>query len=101
MARLWRRTFFTQVAGGTGPALALVFQIPDGRTTEATYLHGSSRIQSFFALLGATSTQGLISSSLRIVLLNAEAKRPGVKEVLDYRFVVPDAFREAFENENT
>jgi hypothetical protein len=85
---------------GDGPALALVFQIPDGRITEATYLHGASTIESFFARLGATSTQELIGVSLRIVLLDAEAKRPGVKEVLDYRFVVPDAFREAFKNEN-
>ena len=85
---------------GDGPALALVFQMPDGRTTEPIYIPGTSQVEQFFALLGARTIQELVGVSLRIVLLDDTAQKPEVKEVLSHRYMVPDVFRRAFEDED-
>jgi hypothetical protein len=85
---------------GDGPALVLVFQLRDGRTTESISIPGMSQVDHFCSLLGARTIQELVGVSLRIVLLDDTAERPEVKEVLSHRHVVPDAFRRAFEDED-
>ena len=85
---------------GDGPALVLAFQLPDGRTTEPILIPGMSQVDRFCSLLGARTIQELVGVSLRIVLLDGMSERPEVKEVLGHRYVVPDVFRRAFEDED-
>ena len=86
-------------AWGDGPALALVFETADGRTTRQSYFPGIASVEGLFERLGARVVQDLIGARLRILLLDGDADQPEVKEVLTSRQTVPDAFRRAFEGD--
>ena len=84
-------------AWGDGPALALVFETADGRTTRQSFFPGITAVEGLFERLGARVVQDLVGASLRILVLDGAADEPEVKEVLTSRQSVPDAFRNAFE----
>jgi hypothetical protein len=86
--------------GGTGPALVVAFELPDGRTTEPIQIPGMSQIDRFCSLLSARTIDDLVGVSLRIVLMDSMAERPEVKEVVSHHYVIPDVFRQAFEDED-
>jgi len=88
-------------AWGDGPALVLVFQTTDGRTTEPSFFPGASAIEGLFELVGARIVQDLVGVCLPIIVVDDKAAKPQVKEVLTSHYVaVPDAFRTAFENDD-
>jgi hypothetical protein len=86
-------------AWGDGPALALVFETADGRTTGQSLFPGIAAVEGLFERLGARVVQDLVGACLRILVLDGAAAQPEVKEVLTSRQTVPDAFRQAFEND--
>ena len=87
-------------AWGDGPALALVFETADGRTTTQSYFPGIAAVEGLFERLGARVVQDVVGACLRILVVDGAAARPEVKEVLASREIVPDVFRQAFEGEN-
>ena len=86
-------------AWGDGPALALVFETADGRTTGQSFFHGIAAVEGLFERLGARVVQDLVGACLRILVFDGAASQPEVKEVLTSRQTVPDAFRQAFESD--
>ena len=84
---------------GDGPALALVFQTTDGRTTRQSYFPGIAAVEGLFELVGARIVQDLVGVCLRIIVKDDTAAEPQVKEVLTSRYApVPKVFHQAFED---
>ncbi|GEM_PF-4539518 len=76
-------------------SLALVFELPDGRKTEPTYIAGSAYVDLFLQRFGAAKAEDLVGTAMHIEVREGDP-RPVVVEVMRRATVVPDAFREAF-----
>ena len=86
---------------GDGPALALVFQIADGRITQESCFPGVSAVEGLFELLGARVVQDLVGVCLRVIVSDDASPEPEVIEVLTSGYVaVPNVFRHAFDDDD-
>jgi hypothetical protein len=82
---------------GDDSALALTFELSDGRTTQPTYIPGQWQIADLLEMLDVASIEELVGSTLRVVLLDPDSPSPMVTELLSS--AVPESFRRAFDEE--
>ncbi len=80
-------------------SLSLVFELPDGRKTEPTYIAGSAFVDLFLRRFGASKAEDLVGTAMHIEVREGDP-RPVVVEVMRRATVVPEAYRAAFEGED-
>ena len=90
---LWADRLFSGTWGDDA-VLALVFELPDGRSTAPTYLPGQWQLRDFLGMIDVGSIEDLVGTNLRVVLTEAMAASPGVSRILPS--AVPHSFRQAF-----
>jgi hypothetical protein len=81
-------------AWGDDAVLALVFELPDGRSTTPTYLPGRWQVHDFLEMIDVPAIEDLAGTRLRVVLTEAMAATPGVSQILPSE--LPETFRQAF-----
>ena len=84
---------------GDDAVLALVFELPDGRTTAATYLPGGWQVRDFLEMIDVAAIEDLAGTRLRVVLTEALGPTPGVSQILPS--ALPETFRQAFPDESS
>ena len=78
-------------------ALGLTFKLPDGRTTEITYVPGTWAVGEFLAMFHVETLQDLIGTPLRIALADSSDSKPSVEQIFPPP-PVPDVYRKAFDD---
>ncbi len=85
-------------AWGDDAALALVFELPDGRQTAPTLIPGNWQVQELIKMVDVATPGDLVGQRLQVRLADPSVDAPTVVELLGS--AVPDSFRRAFEEKS-